>query len=101
MTCAWTIVALAALGVDVGWQPRDGGGMEYIIQVPPESAESLRDGHDIISDVPQFLRDARSIRFRVGQDILPQRGLSAPAAGQPTPARPHYAAPPLLTPMFS
>jgi hypothetical protein len=85
----------AALGVDVGWQPVPGGGYEYIIQIEPEMLESLREGQEIESDIPHFLRDVRSYRIRVGTDILPQEGPppemeplaeepAAPAEGLPT-----------------
>ena len=50
MAFAWTVV-VAALGVDVGWQPLNSGGMEYIIQIEPDSLDSLLDGRDIVSDV--------------------------------------------------
>jgi hypothetical protein len=68
------IFLTAAVGVDVGWQPVPGGGYEYIIQIEPEMLEALLEGREIESDIPEFLRDVRSYRIRVGTDVLPQDG---------------------------
>ncbi len=72
------------VGVDVGGQPLNSGGMEYIIQIEPDSLDSLANGQDIISDVPTFLRDARTYRVRIGKDVLPQQGPKAATPDQPT-----------------
>ena len=66
------LVAMAATGVDVGWQPLDEGGFEYIIQIEPEMLESLLAGQAIQSDLPPFLQDVRTYRIVVGNEALPR-----------------------------
>ncbi len=73
------IVAAAALGIDVGWQPLDDGGFEYIIQLEPQTLESLRDGQDLSSQVPPFLQGVRTYRITVGNSPLPHEGEPPPA----------------------
>jgi hypothetical protein len=41
MCGALFLAALALSGVDVGWQPLPGGGVEYKIQLTPETLEAL------------------------------------------------------------
>lgn len=62
----------AAVGIDVGWQKRPEGGMEYIIQLDPATLESLRDGQVIQSDVPARAGDVRAYRIMVGKETLPK-----------------------------
>jgi hypothetical protein len=59
-------LAAAMLGVDVGWQRLPDGGMEYIIQIEPQTLEALRAGEAIQSDVPAEAGDIRSYRIVVG-----------------------------------
>ena len=83
-----TMVCLAAmtLGVDVGWEPSD-GGLEYIIQIEPEMLDSLRDGRVIRSDVRPHLRgELRTWRIQFGTGPVPQTDLPEPAPGR-NPAR--------------
>ena len=54
-------VAAATLGINVGWQRLPEGGMEYIIQLDPQSLEALRAGQPVQSDVPP--PPARSARI--------------------------------------
>ena len=79
-----TMVCLAAmtLGVDVGWEPSD-GGLEYIIQIKPEQLDSLRSGGLVIrSDVrPQHRGELRTYRIQVGTGPVPKTDL--PASGRP------------------
>ncbi len=82
------LAATAALGVDVGWQPLDGGGFEYIIQIPPDQVASLTDGFEITSDVPPLYRGLRTYRIIVGSGPLPRVGapplpVSKPAHEEP------------------
>jgi hypothetical protein len=69
------LLAAAALGIDYGWQPLDGGGLEYLIQIPPELLDAMRAGEALRSDLPPALRDVRSYRITVGRGELPQIGL--------------------------
>jgi hypothetical protein len=78
---ACVLTAFGALWIDYGWQPLEGGGHEYIIQVPPELLESMRSG-GIESYVPPDVQDIRRIRITVGSDPLPRT--TAPAADKPT-----------------
>lgn len=84
MQVAAMLVALAAVGIDYGWQPVAGGGIEYIIQIPPEAVDALRSGQDIFSDLPPELRGIRNYRITVGSDPLPNAGTLPPNHGQGT-----------------
>lgn len=79
------IVLVAAIGIDVGWQPFAGGGMELIVQVDPQTAEQLLSGEEIGADLPSNVRDVRSITVRVGQGEVPR--LTPNAAQEPTAAQ--------------
>jgi hypothetical protein len=73
------LLAAAGVGVDFGWQPIAGGGVEYIIQIEPELLESLASGRaDIVSEIPPFLRGVRSYRITVGTGPLPHHGEPPP-----------------------
>jgi len=74
----WAILAAATLGLDVGWQPLPDGGFEYIIQIEPETLESLKNGEDLRSEIPPFLRGVRSYRITVGNAPLPHEGEPPP-----------------------
>jgi hypothetical protein len=65
------LVAAAALGIDVGWQPLETGGVEYIIQIAPSEVDRLQSLDDLISDVPANL-DVRRYRITIGKGELPQ-----------------------------
>ena len=81
----WAMLTAAALaGVDVGWQPLDNGGFEYIIQIPPDQVQSLLDGQDITSELPPLVRGIRSYRVTVGTNSLPRSG-APPLPVPPTP----------------
>jgi hypothetical protein len=71
-------LATRLLGIDVGWQPLPEGGMEYIIQIPPQALESLRDGEIVQSDIPASVKDIRTYRILVGRQPLPRKLAAAP-----------------------
>ena len=78
----YMILAMSAAGVQFGWQPIDGGGREYIVQVEPQLVDTFRkDG--FTSDVPPDLRDIRRIRIVVGNGPLPNQGAMS-AAQEPS-----------------
>ncbi len=79
MPATWMLAA-AVLGVDVGWQPLPGGGMEYIIQIEPELLDALRRGEVVVSQVPPQVKDVRQYRIVVGRGRLPR---ITPAVPQP------------------
>src|SRR5690606_40154678 len=68
------LVAAAATGVDVGWQPLAGGGYEYIIQIEPQALAAMEQGRDIVSDLPPQLRDIRRYRITIGTGPVPRIG---------------------------
>ena len=81
------LLASVTVGVDVGWQPLAGGGFEYIIQIEPETLESLKAGNDIISEIPPELVGVRRYRITVGTGPVPRIGTPPEvASGQFRPA---------------
>ena len=71
------LVALAAVGVDYGWQPAADGQLENIIQIEPATLESLKSGKDITSDIHPDARGVRRFRIHVGTGPLPCNGVLA------------------------
>jgi hypothetical protein len=69
-TSAAICFAAAALGINFGWQRLPEGGMEYIIQLDPQSLDALRAGQPIQSDVPPAAGEVRSYRIIVGTEKL-------------------------------
>lgn len=78
-------LAVASLGIDVGWEPSDDGkGLEYIIQIEPEMLDSLRAGQKIRSDLRSDLGQIRSYRIQVGSGPVPKTNLpSSPPPPSP------------------
>jgi len=72
-------IAVAVLGVDVGWQPLSEGGVQYLIQIEPHALEALSSGEVIRSDLPPGVDDVRGYRITVGTEQLPRE---LPAAGE-------------------
>ncbi|HWB09255.1 MAG TPA: hypothetical protein VG826_08525 [Pirellulales bacterium] len=79
MTGLLFCLSAAAMGVDYGWQPVAGGGIEYIIQVDPALLDSLKAGHDLFSDLPSSVSNVRRYRITVGNERLPHHGEPPPA----------------------
>jgi hypothetical protein len=79
---AHVVMAVATLLIDYGWRALDGGGHEYIIQVPPELIDTLR-AEGLESYVPPDVRDVRRIRIQVGSGALAEQEGSgeSPASG--------------------
>jgi hypothetical protein len=73
-------VATAVVGVEVGWQRLPEGGMQYIIQLEPQTLEALRAGEAIESDIPPSAGEIRSYRLIVGKKVLPRETPPAPPA---------------------
>lgn len=71
-------LSAAAMGVDYGWQPVAGGGVEYIIQIDPALLDSLAAGNDLFSDLPSSV-NVRRYRITVGSERLPHHGEPPPA----------------------
>lgn len=63
-------LAVAALGIEVGWVPLPGGGHEYTIQLEPEMLDVLRKQKDeVFSEVPPQVH-VRRYRLLVGTGKL-------------------------------
>ena len=77
-------VAASVVGVDAGWQPVPEGGVEYIIQINPESLPLMKPGFYFTSEVPPEVRDIRRYRITVGSAKLPQQ-LPPPPKVEPAP----------------
>ncbi len=106
MNALFVVVATAALGIEVGWEPLPGGGHEYTIQIEPQLLDVLEKGEDeIYSDVPAGI-DVRRYRIVVGvgklrreagplvPEAAPAAGAHSPADNEPT-ARSPMAQPPV------
>lgn len=76
MNALMMCIALVTAGIDVGWERRPEGGMEYIIQLDPAMLESLRAGETIESSKLPQVRDVRSWRILVGNRTLPREELA-------------------------
>ncbi|TWT76332.1 hypothetical protein CA13_68260 [Planctomycetes bacterium CA13] len=67
------LLLAAAIGVTYGWQPDGGDGVEYIIQVPPDQMEQLRQSGEISSRIdPRVQGHVSRVVIRVGNGPLPR-----------------------------
>ena len=88
MTGLLVCLSAAALGVDYGWQPIAGGGIEYVIQIEPQMLESLKQGEGVSSALPPGAKDIRRYRIMVGDGRLPHHGEPLPVEdGEKPPAK--------------
>ncbi|HXT57884.1 MAG TPA: hypothetical protein VN699_04585 [Pirellulales bacterium] len=78
MTGLLACLSAAVLGVDYGWQPVAGGGIEYIIQIEPQMLDALKEGEDVSSALPPAARSIRRYRIVVGNAPLPHHGEPLP-----------------------
>lgn len=85
MTGLLVCLSAAALGVDYGWQPIAGGGIEYVIQIEPQMLDALKRGEDVSSALPAGAQNIRRYRILVGDATLPHHGEPLPDAGEGTP----------------
>ena len=76
-------IAAATLGFDVGWQRLPEGGMEYIIQLDPQTLAALQAGQPIQSDIPTAAGEVRSYRIVLGKAKLPRDMPPAPTIRNP------------------
>ncbi len=77
--------SMAIVGINVGWQPLPEGGMEYIIQLDPQTLEALKAGETIHSDVPPSAGEVRAYKIVSGTKKLPRINLAE--ANSPPPAK--------------
>ena len=94
MNAGWILtLALAASGVDYGWQPGESGGADYVVQLDRLSLGALKDGTEVTSAIPRDAGDIRQLRIRVGKEELPQTYAQVAqvqyVAGGQTPTQPY------------
>ena len=80
-------IAAASVGIHAGWQRMPEGGMQYIIQLDPETLQSLREGAEIESDIPPSAGEVRSYKILMGTRQLPRETPPAPKAAARTSAK--------------
>lgn len=89
------LAAVAALGIEVGWEPLAEGGHEYTIQIEPQLIDTLVEGTDIVSEVPAQLH-VRRYRVTIGSGKLKrndgeiQAALPAPPTDTPRHETPRH-----------
>ncbi len=67
------LLLVAALGVDYGWQPDGGGGVEYVIQVQPDQWDNVKRLGEISSTIdPEVQGRVSRVIIRVGNERLPR-----------------------------
>jgi hypothetical protein len=97
MTGIMACLATLLIGVETGWKPLDGGGIELLIQIEPEMVDSLKPADRPFEGyVPPALRDKiRNWRVVVGNGNLPAeyRPISATDAAFLPPAGPELTGP--------
>src|SRR5207244_118017 len=78
-------IALALIctsGIDVGWQPVEEGGVEYIVQLDADTLEILKTGEIFVSDIPAQVKDIARLQLSRGARKLPRR-VPKPNASRP------------------
>ncbi len=98
MSPALTCIAMAFVGgVDLGYQPAANGGLELIVQIDPNTFQSLRENDPIKLDVPRKAQQfpSRQITVSLGNSRLPR---TPPQASPPPtfapPGSPVFTSPP-------
>lgn len=69
--------------VQFGWQPGEGGGLDYLVQISPERLETLAAGVPIIGDVDPSVERIDRFQIFVGVGSLPRELPSPPATASP------------------
>jgi len=72
MSPIFVLIATAALGIEVGWEPLADGGHEYTIQIEPQLIDLLKEGNDEIAGAVPADIEVRRYRIWVGTDTLPR-----------------------------
>ena len=81
MSPTLTCLALALVGVDVGYRPAANGGVDFVIHINPATLQALRPGQTSDLDVSRKARAMRASHFSITPwpEKLPGKSL-----------RPHY-----------
>ena len=67
------LLLLAAGGINYGWKPDDQGGVEYVIQIPPDQLQELQRIGQVSSAIDPAVRGHVSrIVVQVGEGPLPR-----------------------------
>ena len=67
------LLMIAAMGITYGWQPDDSGGVEYVIQIPPDQLHELeRIGEISIAIDPAVQGHVSRVIIKVGNSPLPR-----------------------------
>ena len=88
-------IATASVGIQAGWQRMPEGGMQYIIQLDPETLQSLREGAELESDIPPSAGEVRSYKILVGRSSSRVRRRLPPKAAAPQVLSPDLGGKPL------
>ncbi len=68
------LLMIAAMGVTYGWQPDTRGGVEYIIQIPPDQLSEIKRVGEISSVIDPAIRGHVSrVIIQVGNGPVPRR----------------------------
>lgn len=69
------LVTPLLMWVDFGWQPVAGSsGIEFMIRLSPQQLESLRNGEDVLSDLPPGMETVHTYRITTDPSELPNEG---------------------------
>jgi hypothetical protein len=71
MSPTLTCLALALVGVDLGYQPTTNGKVEFIIQISPATLQSLRPGDPIELDAPREAQNLQPSHFTITMGDAP------------------------------
>src|SRR5580658_1141384 len=94
MSPTFTCLALALMGVDLGYRPATNGGADFIIHINPATLQALRPGETSDIVVPRDAREIRASHFYLtpANDKLPGEvsvaSLLPPATAPLGPANP-------------
>tara|TARA_R110002049_G_scaffold2750_2_gene21523 strand:- start:328937 stop:330799 length:1863 start_codon:yes stop_codon:yes gene_type:complete len=65
------LLLLAAMGITYGWQPDGNGGVEYIIQIPPDQLDELQQSGELTSVInPKVQAHVSRVVVKVGDETL-------------------------------
>jgi hypothetical protein len=100
MSPTFACLAFACVGVNFGYQPGPKGGLELLVQISPETFQSLRPGDPISVAVTGEAQQVppSQITVRVDNEPLPHRlpqAISSPAASAPPAVAPNGPAAPI------
>ena len=67
------LLMIAAIGITYGWQPDSSGGVEYVIQIPPDQLHELERIGEVSSAIdPAVQGHVSRVIIRVGNSSLPR-----------------------------